>query len=228
MLNGIGKKERNTESKTRERTRLYFTDVAWVFLIGSVIGFVLEGLWSILLRGGWENHASVVWGPFCIIYGLGGALMYVLSLFIKSKPIVVRFLLFALVGSSLEYAASLFQELVFGSVSWDYAGQLLSIGGRVSLRMTLIWGLLGTLFAVAIFPRLQELLDKTHVRGWQIVCLCLCCAMLVNLIMSAAAVLRWRERYEKCAPSNAFEEYLDDAFDDARMEKTFVNLKFLN
>ncbi|MBE6590059.1 MAG: hypothetical protein E7643_07750 [Ruminococcaceae bacterium] len=220
-------KQRTRAYQRNARAPLRAADIGWIFLAGSVIGFVLEGIWSILLHGAWENHASTVWGPFCIIYGIGMVLMYVLSIYVEAKPLPVRFLSFAVTGSLLEYVASLFQELAFGSVSWNYEGQLLNVNGRISLRMTLIWGLLGVLFSSFVFPFFARILEKTHVHGWQIACACLCGFMLVNLFMSAAAVLRWRERGESQAPSNAFEEYLDGNYGDARMERTFSNLKFL-
>ena len=40
------------------------TDMLWLFVGGSVIGFVLEGLWHILRVGTWESHTATVWGPF--------------------------------------------------------------------------------------------------------------------------------------------------------------------
>ncbi len=218
-------KKRKKEAEPKMSVR--FTDIAWLFLAGSVIGFLLEGIWSIFTKGAWENHASVVWGPFCIIYGIGTVGMYLVSRYTASLFLPLRFLMFALTGSGLEYVASLFQEIVFGSTSWNYEGQVLNIGGRVSLKMTLIWGMLGVVFSLFIFPLFERLLEKTHNSALQVTCVCLCGFMLVNLFMSAVAVLRWGERTREKAPSGAFEEYLDRAFHDERMEKTFSNLEFL-
>ena len=51
--------------------RLRYTTLFWLFFLGSIAGFVLEGLWRIILVGHWENHSATVWGPFCIVYGIG-------------------------------------------------------------------------------------------------------------------------------------------------------------
>ena len=84
--------------------------------------------------GAWENHAATVWGPFCIIYGFGAAALYWISGQASDLPIWAQFLLYALIGAAVEYLGSWGQELVFGSVSWDYSDRLLNINGRICLR----------------------------------------------------------------------------------------------
>ena len=43
--------------------------------------------------------------------------------------------------------ATLFWLFMFGSVSWDYSAHLLNLGGRVSLKMALMWCALGVAIA---------------------------------------------------------------------------------
>lgn len=51
----------------------------WLFMAGSALGFIAEGLRCVLTDGHWENHSSTVWGPFCIIYGVGALAVYLIS-----------------------------------------------------------------------------------------------------------------------------------------------------
>lgn len=65
--------------------KISYTNLFWLFMLGSVAGFVLEGLWCILMEGHWENHSATVWGPFCIIYGIGAAAVSLLSILLKGR-----------------------------------------------------------------------------------------------------------------------------------------------
>ena len=141
---------RNFGDDTERTPRtITYSSLFWLFMLGSIIGFILEGLWSILCGRGWENHSATVWGPFCIVYGLGAVALYVAAAFINTRPLPLQFAVCGILGSAVEYFSSAVQELCFGSTSWDYSDQFLNIGGRVSLKMTLIWGFLGIAVVLA-------------------------------------------------------------------------------
>ncbi len=127
----------------------------------------------------------------------------------------------------VEYLGSLFQKIDFGSTSWDYGSHFMNIGGRVSLQMTLIWGVLGIAFMWLVFPTLVQLLGKMENRFWRVGCIALSVFMAVNLLLSAATVMRWRERItDNSPPANAFEQFLDETYDNEAMEKNYPNMKF--
>ena len=130
-----------------EPFRTGYATLLWLFMFGSVAGFVLEGLWCVLTDGRWESHTATVWVPFCIIYGIGAVAVYLLSGLLKGRSLPVQFAAFTLSGAAVEFFGSLFQELCFGSVSWDYSAHLLNLGGRVSLKMALMWGAMGAAVA---------------------------------------------------------------------------------
>ena len=214
------------KAKVVPRQAIRYPDLFWLFLFGSLLGFLLEGLWNIAMRGSWANHAATVWGPFCIIYGLGAVAMYTLSFPLRERSVVVQFVIYATAGSLLEFSASLFQELCFGSTSWDYSDQFLNVGGRISLRMTLLWGILGLIFSLCIFPLATALLAYTHSKGWNVACGLLSVMMAANLLLTAAAVRRWHDRLEAIPAANNWEAYLDQTYDDRTMEEIFSNMVF--
>lgn len=179
------------------------------------------------MEGHWENHSATVWGPFCIIYGIGAAAVSLLSILLKGRVLPVRFLAFSAAGAAAEYFASLFQELCFGSVSWDYSGHFLNLGGRVSLKMSLIWGVLGIAFARLIFPLLTRLFAKMQGKGWRTASTILTVFMAVDLAVTAAAVARWRSRITDGSPSDSkVIQFLDTAYDDETMSRLFPNMNF--
>ena len=141
---------------------ILYSTLFWLFMLGSVVGFVLEGLWCVLLKGHWEHHSATVWGPFCVIYGVGAVAVYLLSVVLRNKNIRIQFVAFMVSGAAVEYFSSLFQELCFGSVSWDYSDHIFNLGGRISLQMALIWGILGILFMRFVFPFINCLFEKNE------------------------------------------------------------------
>ena len=198
----------------------------WLFIIGSLLGFLLEGIWHIMRKGSWESHPATVWGPFCIIYGFAAVFLYLVSIPLKNKLPIVRFLVYALIGGCIEYAASWFQEIAFGTVSWDYSHHFLNIQGRVSLRMTAIWGILGLLFFKYLFPLFSYLLSLLDGRAWNIACIAMTVFMVVNLTVTCCALTRWRSRQNGIKATNPVEIFFDDRYDDVFMEKRFPNMSF--
>lgn len=206
--------------------RVMASDLFWLFIIGSVVGFVLEGLWCIVLRGAWENHSATLWGPFCIIYGVGADMVYLIANKLEGKSLRAQFISFAISGAAVEYFGGLFQEICFGCISWDYSADFMNLGGRVSLLTTIVWGVLGMMFVKLPYPYLKKLLTVLHSRRLNVLCAVMAVFMAHNLAWSGAAVRRWGRRIEGKPPVNAIEEYLDERYDDTAMRKTYPNMRF--
>lgn len=215
--------DKETEKCKCDSKNIAASDMLWLFVGGSVIGFILEGLWHILRVGMWESHTATVWGPFCLIYGIATALLYTLSSKIGQRSLPVQFLIYGAMGSAIEYLGSLFQEKIFGFSSWDYSDHFLNIGGRVSLWMTILWGALGVLFAQFIFPLFEKVLHKMKGKVWDIAAVSVTVFMSANLIFTAMTVLRWSERQEGLPASNVWEEYADEKYNNERMQEIFPN-----
>lgn len=203
-----------------------YANLFWVFFFGSILGFVIEGLWHIVLAGTWVDHSATVVGPFCIVYGVGAVAVFVVARFLPRRAVVLQFLVFALTGGAVEYFTSLFQERTFGSVSWDYSSHTLNLGGRVSGQMAILWGFLGMVFVSLIYPTLARLLRRMHTRRWHIFCVACSVFMAFNLAISASAIFRWKERAAALPPSNKWEAYLDETYPDAHMEYVYSDMHF--
>ena len=58
-----------------------------MFLIGSVFGWILEGIGSIVIDHMLINHSALVIGPFNAIYGVGACALTAALLKFKDKNI---------------------------------------------------------------------------------------------------------------------------------------------
>lgn len=207
--------------------KMNYPEMLFLFFVGSVLGFLLEGAWRVIRTGAWENHAATVWGPFCIIYGFGATALYWISGQVNDLPIWGQFLLYALIGAAVEYLGSWVQELVFGSVSWDYSNKFLNINGRICLSTTLMWGLLGVVFSQLCAPATKRFFGLAS--DWPIKGLCVIISvfMAFDLLVSAGALIRWRERQDNLPARTRIDEQLDEYFDDQRMEEIYNNMVFV-
>lgn len=203
--------------------RIGYFGLLWLFLSGSVLGFVIEGLWSWYRFGAWMNHSATVWGPLCIIYGLGLVVLFLLSRRFERLNFVLRFVLFALSGAVLELVSGLVQNLVFGSRSWDYGG---AFWGFINLEMTMFWGILGMLFYYLLYPLLTRVLGRLEGRLWRVLGIIATVWLVMNFTMTSLAVWRWGARLAEQPARNGVDSYLDTYYGDDRMRSIFPNMEF--
>lgn len=207
--------------------KLSFFTLFWLFMLGSVVGFVVEGVWSIIKTGQWEHHGATLWGAFCIIYGVGAVVVYAASYFLKNRSTFIKFCVFIFCGGAVEYFGSLFQQICFGSTSWNYAAHSLNIGGRVSLKMAVIWGVLGILFMHFLYPPIEKAMAKCNTKSTKIVAWVVLVFMVINLCATSLAVWRWNTRLHGAEPANKLEMLIDNTYGNEKMEQLFVNINFL-
>ena len=220
------KSETSTTQRNQISPRITYSSSFFLFLIGSILGFVLEGLWRVIRFGHWENHSALVWGPFCIVYGFGALIVYLLSHPLREKGLAVQFIAFSIAGSAVEYGTSYLQELIFGSTSWDYSHHLFNIDGRISLQMAAIWGILGILFIKLLYPMLCRVMAKAQGKQPAIISFALSVFMLADFAVSGLAVLRWAERQNSAPPANGVEVWLDETYNDEKMSSIYCNMRF--
>ena len=116
------------------------------FFIYSCMGWVMECIVIRREKGFWENRgfARV---PFCIIYGFGAMLGYLLL-----KPFSHNYFLLYLVGAvcatAFEYLTARLMLRLFGTFWWDYTNKPFNYKGILCLESTLGWGVIAVfLFA---------------------------------------------------------------------------------
>ena len=98
-----------------------FYKLFWLFLIGAFLGDVVETIFCRLTAGVWMSRSSLVWGPFSIVWGLAIAAATALLYKDREKPDRHLFVIGTVLGGAYEYICSVFTELVFGKVFWDYS-----------------------------------------------------------------------------------------------------------
>ena len=123
--------EEKVVEKNKFAKDLCFDKIVWIFMISCIVGFLVETLWCLIKHGYIESRQSLVWGPFSVAYGMGAVVLTLALYKVKDAPVWKVFGVSFIVGTITEYICSLGQQIVFGSVAWDYSNMPLNINGRV-------------------------------------------------------------------------------------------------
>ena len=225
-MNNNSKYEKKQDEKSKKFANgLCFNKIVWIFLICCVCGFIVETIWCLIRHGYIESRKSLVYGPLSVAYGIGGVILTLALYKLKNSSNIKIFITAFVVGTATEYICSLGQEIVFGSVAWDYSNVPLNINGRVCLLYSLFWGFLGILWIKVIYPHMSVLIEKIPLKAGNLLTWAFIIFFVFDCFMSATAALRMDERANGEAPSNSFEVFLDNHFDDQRMHSIYANSK---
>ncbi len=158
---------------------------AYVILY-SFAGWVLESVSKTIEQRKFVN-SGFLYGPFCPIYGFGALIMLLGLNFLKEKPILLFIAAFFLL-SIWEYLVGVFLEKVFKTKYWDYSHLKWNFQGRVCLKNSLFWGILGVLFVCCIHPFIEHYIKMVPFSILVYTDIILAIAILVDLIFSVIAV----------------------------------------
>lgn len=209
-----------SDKKTIKRALLR---VFWILVLGSVFGFFAEMMYALVYTRTLEIRQGLIYGPFIQIYGLG-ALAYYLLIRNEHSPKKVFFKGMAL-GGALEYIASFIQEVVFGTISWDYSDMFLNLNGRTSLLYCIYWGIIGVFFLKVAYPGLKKLdkfLDKKNIRIFSYILLVF---VVFDVVISSMATMREDQRKKNIPAKNNVDVFLDNTYPDEYLDKIYNNNK---
>lgn len=156
---------------------------------------------------------------------IAGSLLGVLM---EGKSYFFQFVIFALAATVVEYFCGALLKYGLHMRAWDYSREFLNIDGLVCPAFTLGWGIVGITFSRWCAPALKLLFFKMRGIGWNIACICLSVFMAVNLLVTSVCIFRWSQRHQGIAPCNSIEQYIDETWDDSRMQKRFCEWRFID
>ena len=203
---------------------LCWDKLVWVFLLSALLGDIIETFWCGLVDGEWMNRSSVLYGPFSFVWGLGAVVLTVALQGLAEKNDRYVFAAGFVVGGAYEYLCSVFTELVFGTVFWDYSDMPLNIGGRTNVLFCFFWGVLAVVWINMIYPPMSKGIESLPALAGKIATWIVVFVMACNALLTSAAMLRYSTRPIQPEPANAFEEFIDRQYSDVRMEARWPNM----
>ena len=168
-----------------------------------------------------EIRKGLIYGPFIQVYGMGALAYYFL---VKTDQDPKRiFFKGMLLGGALEYLCSFFQEIFFGSVSWDYSNLFLNLNGRTCIQYCFYWGLIGVFFLKAVYPAFEKVPKYLENRHVSLISYIFMVFIIFDVTISCMATNRQNERKKGIQPEGVVDEFLDKTYPDERLNKIFNN-----
>lgn len=195
-----------------------------IFLVASVLGLVIETVYTLITFGIFESRVGLVWGPFSPLYGVGAVLLTVVLWPLRKRPAWQLFLYSAFLGGILEQTAGWSMEHFAHLQSWTYLGLPDHITQWVAWRFLVMWGVLGVVWCRAIMPEMIFRIGEPTTRRQRVLVGLLTAFISLDIVMTVACFWRAGQRSEGIPPRNAFETYVDKHFDDDFMARKFENM----
>ena len=222
----IKRQKRTKEKETVFAEGCSFYKLVSLFFIGAFLGDITETIFCLITAGKLMSRSSVVYGPFSIVWGLGCAFLTAILYRIRNKNDSYIFIAGTLLGGVYEYICSVFTELVFGTVFWDYSKFAFNLGGRINLLYCFFWGIAAVVWMKLLYPRLSIWIEKIPMKAGKIICTVMLVFMIFDCLLSAMALDRYTERNTTGKQAqNEVESFLDEHFGDERMERIYPNAK---
>ena len=202
-----------------------FYKIVLLFFIGAFLGDITETIFCRITAGYWMSRSSVVWGDFSIVWGLAIAAVTALLYKYRNRSQQFLFWMGTFLGGAYEYICSVFTEIVFGTVFWDYSDIPFNLGGRINLLYCFFWGFAAVAWFKIFYPPVSRLIEKIPVKIGKIITWLLIIFMLADGIVSSAALARYNARSNGIEAENSFESWVDKHFDDERMAQVYPKAK---
>lgn len=120
------------------------------FFIFSFLGWAMETI-KVSLHSKKFINRGFANGPYCPIYGFG-MLFVILFLSEFKDNYILLFLGGVILCTALEYFTAYMLELVFKAEWWDYSYKKFNYKGRISLDISIAWGVLSLIMIEYVVP----------------------------------------------------------------------------
>ncbi len=200
-----------------------FDKIVWLLVIGAFLGDIVETIYCYAVGGVWMSRSSVVWGPFSLVWGIGVAAITALFYRYRDRSSGFLFVLGTLLGGAYEYICSVFTEIFFGKVFWDYSWMPFNLGGRINLLYCFFWGFAAVAWFKLILPKAEQWMEKVPVKTGKIITRSMVIFMSVNIVVSCMALTRSTQREQGIPAEHSWQQIMDERFDDERMDRIYPN-----
>lgn len=134
----------------------------------SLFGFILESTVYKISKS--KRHSGIFYGPITMVYGFGVLNLILLKKYFFDKltcnkylKLIIIFITCWITLTTIEWLGGNILYQLFNINMWNYSKKAFNFGKYICLELSLIWGILGTLFIyylkdffdkfIALFPK---------------------------------------------------------------------------
>lgn len=218
-----------SDSKKSFASGFNYYKLFWIFYIGCFAGVLIETIWCILTNGYFEYRTALILEPLNPVYGVGAVIISLLLCNMTKCNNITLYICSFVIGGLFETLCSLFQEFVFGTVSWMYKPSNFGIlGNRTSLLYCFLWGFLGVFWVRLIYPFLSNIIEKIPNKLGRILTVILSIIVCIDILFSSSALLRQKERRNSIPPKNNIDIFYDTHFTDDVLKFFYHNITIID
>ncbi len=214
-------------SAAKLMSKWLWIDIAVQYIAWSVVGMIMEGVWTLCYTGKWQTHVISMIGPFCIIYGAGAVMFYLASAYIHEWSFFVRLLIFGGIGTVFELLCGLILMYGLNMRAWDYTGSFLNYKGLICFWMFFAWGALGLCYDMFI-PRLRRALSALYCTPVLVISVIVCIVMVLDLIFTLFCIFKWNARHYGAPVVSGIDKFIAGHFPDDYMQHRFIEWRYLS
>ena len=193
--------------------------IIFYFIIYSFLGWCLESIYkTVLLKK--ATNSGFLYGPFCPMYGIAAVLMVLAGSI--SDNILVIFAISFLWFSIWEYVVAVVLEKMFKTKYWDYSDLKFNIHGRVCLKNSMYWGILGVLLIFVIQPQIEKAVELIPSNILLYVDIVLCVAIFVDMCITISKTISIDKRIRQIFElSDSIKEKLSELKVSNKLERSY-------
>lgn len=158
-----------------------------LFIVYSVIGWVLEVVYCLIGDHYLVNRGFLI-GPYCPIYGVSAVMM--ILLLSKINNYLLLFLVAMVLCSACEYFTSYILEKIFHARWWDYSSLKFNINGRICLKNSILFGLLGVGLIKYVNPFINKFIMLMNKNTLFILFISILIIFIVDLFVSCSVLFK--------------------------------------
>lgn len=140
-----------------------FYEAVIYFMLYSFIGWLLEVAYAFYEERRLVNR-GVLAGPVCPVYGFGTLLILNIGSLLKLQHpgLVSNIIFIILLTTVLEYLTGYILETFLKVKAWDYSNEFCNIKGRICLKFSIFWGLLGCIIIYGLHPIVAQFINEVN------------------------------------------------------------------
>lgn len=201
--------------------------IFYLFVICAFLGALIEIVFCRFSMHRWMSRSSIIFGQFSFVWGFAIVLITLLFGRYKNKSTFTLFIVGTILGGCYEYFCSVYTEIMYGTIFWDYSKIPFNLNGRINLLFCFFWGFATIGVIRYILPFLLDLIDRIPKKIFKGLAIFLAVFLLLDLGVSEIAMRRYKNRLNGEKANNQVEILCDKYFDDEFMQKRYSNMKWV-
>ena len=181
------------------------TEVLWLFMIYSLLGWGIEVVYHAVTLGAVVNRGFLN-GPVCPVYGCG--VICVLGVIkkagesmgysgnIETASPAVLFVVGITFATAIELIAGAALDKLFHARWWDYSREKFNFKGYICLKFSIIWGLIIAFVLRVIHPGIQNIVGRIPSGIGLIVLVIIYIVFVTDIILTTLAVLKLNKQLD--------------------------------